>query len=241
MPLDATREAAVNIARAVRRQAYDKRWDSMTPQLIAYRGEAPCASIVFPELNDDTLLRGFALASWGFDADALSLIFEGWTTELTTNPATAEPWRSEDFELFDAAGKGWATQALVIVCTNRAGDIKTAELPYVIDGDLRWGAPLYGNIHLPQRWDKLLTRTMNAPSGAVMLPGITDDFSRIQRDVWTADHLQSSAGCSVALISTSGEHTKALVMARESGVDAVRITFTMPPPPKGIVVDYPED
>jgi hypothetical protein len=38
-----------------------------------------------------------------------------------------------------------------------------------------------------------------------------------------------------------GEHTKALAMAREPEVDAVKITFVMPPPPKGIAVDYPQD
>lgn len=204
MPLDSIRQSAVDVAITLKHQAQTQRWDSMRPQLIAYRGDEPVAVVMFAGLKDNTILRGFSAAAWGFDADTLALIFEGWTTTLETNPATSEPWHDDDFELYDAVTKGWAHQALIVICANRAGDIRMAEIPYLLnDHQLRWGPVTYGEVDTHSRWAHTMVRAMGGPSASVTFPGVTDAFSRTQRDVWTADYLQAKVGCRVLLVSTS--------------------------------------
>lgn len=176
MPLTNVIDDAIAVATRVKETVADADPDALVPpQIVAYRGTKPVALIVFLEgFQDVTMVRGFALAAWGFDADALALMAEAETDD--------EP------------------SLILITAANRAGDVRAAHLGYVVrEGSVTWSA---SEIFEPD--DAAIARVMRdwmeLPSSTASVPSLSD--RRGDRDNWAADELERSCGCHVRLLES---------------------------------------
>lgn len=244
MSLDQVREAAIR--NGIRQKEYvcRRRPADIRPVIDVWRGEELIATAV-PRIHDrDLILRTFQMCAVGFDADALAMTFESYTTGMSlpkdldnptpeevaeaqrrsVNPMTGKEWRQG--ELSDAAKnhggieKGWVWEAVSISCANRAGDVVMTQLPYrYAAGHVVWENP----VNAPPGMDvegpmpEAMIGAMNAPSMAMVLPYRPDEGTRAERDVWAAEKIMAVADCRVALFSLAANKDRVRVL-RTAGI-----------------------
>jgi hypothetical protein len=109
-----------------------------------YRSDDMVA-MVQTQLDRDTALQAGRLGAMGFAADAMSITFESYHSNLQYSPLTGEEWRHQEMQFVyethpEAIEKGWVTECLTTTVHERGGGFVLLSASYQIkDGKVEWG------------------------------------------------------------------------------------------------------
>lgn len=207
----------------------------------AYRGNELVA-VTVPERHDrDLILAAFRACAVGFDADALTVVFETYVASLQhegeldmddpeavaavaksmVNPLTGRQWgpgeMGDAVKNHGAIEKGWVSEAVSISCANRAGDVTLLQLPYRYSGKHLVWLP---RVNMPVgavssgRMPDMMIAAMNAPSLGTVIPYQDGTGTRAERDVWAAEMTMKALPCHVALFADATNSDRVRVLRR---------------------------
>jgi hypothetical protein len=139
-----------------------------------WRDDFMVAAVQVP-LDRDKALHAGRIAATGFGADAMSVAFESYHTELKESPLTGKPWRHHEMQYVaethpEAREKGWVNECITITMHERGGDFALHSIPYLIKED-----------HV--EWQEAQTQTVDSTvegegSGGVMFDYLQDAMSQ---------------------------------------------------------------
>lgn len=228
MRINEVRDSAIKAAVDMKEHVTKKRRADTRPLLQVYRGDVEIAGIFFTGVGGrDNLLRLFALAASGFDADTMCMTFEGYSPGPNLHPPHINPRTGKEFEsgemseLFEDGGEeaGLIRECMMITVANRAGDIRAACLPFhyvggrhlVWDDERRLVAPDDMESHgiMPEA----MIEAMNSPSLSQIIQLVMSEPDRATADGSVARLLTLHEHCSVVLWAEEGGD-RARVLAR---------------------------
>ena len=138
---------ALDAAQQIKQRKVDEHQDNpdVPSTVITWRGGQLVAIAQSPHVSRDDLLMLANVCSHGFSAEVLVLVQETYKSEVELNPLTGLKWAPGEMqhvaEHHDGLDQHWVTEALMVMCYDRAGGYDVVELPYRITGGVLTWAP----------------------------------------------------------------------------------------------------
>lgn len=175
-------------------------------------------------LDRDAGLEAGSLAAMGFSAQAMTITFESYYSDLPESPITHQPWQHLEMQYVsetypDAQDKGWVDPCLTTTIHERGGGYGLSSVTYRIAGDtVEWGEEhtvissemedLQGGGVMFEHLQAAMARPTlqeKIAEDAKQLFGLTDEESRLfHSDMATAMALQER-GLAVAVMFSAKE------------------------------------
>lgn len=104
-----------------------------------WRGDDIVAAVIC-RLDRDTGLQAGAIGAGGFNADTMSLTFEGYHSEQKENPLTGKDWKPREMQYVaetvpEAKDRGWVNECMTTSIHDRSGNFGFHSKPFQVKGD----------------------------------------------------------------------------------------------------------